>query len=199
MLLLIISHTSVKFYNHRSRESELLTFFICHVTLYDHVINRLCDMWLCVLWKLRYNIFHLLRDNLITWSTRQKTQWIVVVYYKPPPCQIWQLEVEIYRFLFATRLYVTTWSQGHVALMIVVSQLNSPVCQVLWPSLVKVEIWSISVFNVSRRIHMIISLQVLQFNLADFWQIPYYRGSPSLPLNQAITNKVYLFPCHQAI
>ena len=28
----------------RSRENEFITFFICHVTLYDHVINRLCDL-----------------------------------------------------------------------------------------------------------------------------------------------------------
>ena len=27
----------------RSRESEFVIFFICHVTLCDHMINRLCD------------------------------------------------------------------------------------------------------------------------------------------------------------
>ena len=43
MWLLIISHPSVKFDSHRSRENEFITFFICYMTLCDHVINRLCD------------------------------------------------------------------------------------------------------------------------------------------------------------
>ena len=34
----------VKFDSDRSREREFITFFICHVTLYDHVINRLRDL-----------------------------------------------------------------------------------------------------------------------------------------------------------
>ena len=34
---------SVKFDSHRSRENEFITFFICYTTLYDHVINRLCN------------------------------------------------------------------------------------------------------------------------------------------------------------
>ena len=42
--LLIISHPSIKFYSNESRESKFKTFFICHVTLCDHVINRLCDL-----------------------------------------------------------------------------------------------------------------------------------------------------------
>ena len=42
MWLLIISHPSVNFDSHRSRENEFITFFICYMTLYDHVINRLC-------------------------------------------------------------------------------------------------------------------------------------------------------------
>ena len=43
-VLLIVSHTSVKFDSDRSRESEFKTFFICHLTLCDHLINRLCDL-----------------------------------------------------------------------------------------------------------------------------------------------------------
>ena len=43
MCLLIISHPSVKFDSHRCRKNEFITFFICYMTLYDHVINRLCD------------------------------------------------------------------------------------------------------------------------------------------------------------
>ena len=42
--LLIISHPSVKFDKNKSREGEFKTFFIYHVTLYDHVINRLCEL-----------------------------------------------------------------------------------------------------------------------------------------------------------
>ena len=41
--LLIINHPSVKFDSHRSCENEFITFFICYMTLCDHVINRLCD------------------------------------------------------------------------------------------------------------------------------------------------------------
>ena len=44
MWLLIISHRSIKFDSDRSRESEFKAFSICHVTLCDHVINRLCDL-----------------------------------------------------------------------------------------------------------------------------------------------------------
>ena len=44
MWLLIISHPSVKFDSHRSRENEFITFFICYINLWDHVINRLCDI-----------------------------------------------------------------------------------------------------------------------------------------------------------
>ena len=43
MSLLIISHLSVKLDSHRSCEYEFITFFICYMTLCDHVINRLCD------------------------------------------------------------------------------------------------------------------------------------------------------------
>ena len=43
MWFLIISHSSVKFDSHRSRENEFITFLICYTTLCDHVINRFCD------------------------------------------------------------------------------------------------------------------------------------------------------------
>ena len=39
----LLSHPSVKFDSHRSRENEFITFFICYMTLCDHVIYRLCD------------------------------------------------------------------------------------------------------------------------------------------------------------
>ena len=39
--LLIISHHSAKFDSGRSWESKFITLFICHVTLYDHMINGL--------------------------------------------------------------------------------------------------------------------------------------------------------------
>ena len=38
------NHSSVKFDSDRSRESEFKTFLIRHVTLCDHVMNRLCDL-----------------------------------------------------------------------------------------------------------------------------------------------------------
>ena len=120
MWLPIISHPSVKFDRDRSRESEFITFFLCHVTLYGHVINKLCDLMdnspvlkpttlsslvAIGIEELRYHIFHLSQDNLITWSKRQKTQWVKALYYTPPPFQ-----VEIYRFLLVTWLHVATWS-----------------------------------------------------------------------------------------
>ena len=42
MWLLIISHPSVKFNSHKSREKEFITFLTSYMTLWDHVINRLC-------------------------------------------------------------------------------------------------------------------------------------------------------------
>ena len=43
MWLLIMSHLSVKFDSQRSPENEFITFFICYMTLCEHVINKLCD------------------------------------------------------------------------------------------------------------------------------------------------------------
>ena len=43
MLLLTISHPSVKFDSHKSRENEFVTFLIFYMTLFDHLINRLCE------------------------------------------------------------------------------------------------------------------------------------------------------------
>ena len=106
MWLLIISHPSVKFDSDRSHENELKIFFICHVTLCDHVINRLCDLMdnksalepttlssFVAIGLAQVEIqsfFYLSLDHLITWSKHQKTQWMVAFYYKPPPCQVWQ-------------------------------------------------------------------------------------------------------------
>ena len=41
---LIISHPSVKFDSDGSRASKFITFLICYMTLYGHVIDRLCDL-----------------------------------------------------------------------------------------------------------------------------------------------------------
>ena len=43
MLLLILSHPSVNFDSQRSGENEFITFFICYMTLCNHMINRLCQ------------------------------------------------------------------------------------------------------------------------------------------------------------
>ena len=80
-------------------------------------------------------------------------------------------EVEIHRFLFVTWLYVATWSQGHVTLLVVVPHFNSPVCQLgVAISLVEVKIWYFLIFNVRRRIRLIL-LQKLQGNFAGFFDI----------------------------
>ena len=41
--LLFISHYPIKFGSQRPRGGEHITFFICHVTSCDHVINKLYD------------------------------------------------------------------------------------------------------------------------------------------------------------
>ena len=88
MRLLSISHPSVKFDSHRSCENEFLTFFICYMTLSNHVINRSRD---CVdnrsalepatqsslvaigLAEVEIDVFYQSRDHLITCSELQKT------------------------------------------------------------------------------------------------------------------------------
>ena len=84
-----------------------MTFFIYHATLCDYMINMSCDLMsnrlalkpktlsslvAIGLPKVEIKRFHLSRDNLITQSKRQKTQWMVALYYKPPSCQVWQLQ-----------------------------------------------------------------------------------------------------------
>ena len=105
MWLLFISQPSVTFDSGWFRESESIKFFIFYMTLYDHFINRLCDLMTnrpalkpktlasllaMVSRKLKYNAFPLGSDNLIMWSKRQKTQWMVNLYYKHPLYQVWQ-------------------------------------------------------------------------------------------------------------
>ena len=86
-------------------------------------------------------------------------------------------KVEIYLFLFVTWVLVATWLQGYVTLMVVVPHLKSLFYQVwLAISPVKMEIWSILIFNVRRRIHVIILLQsvTIQFRKL-FWYILFYK------------------------
>ena len=100
------------------------------------------------------------RDNVIIWSQRQKTQWMVALYYKPPPCQVW----------FSISFFVSNGTScDH---LIIGSSLPSMVII----SLVEMEIWSVLIFNVGRRIHMIILLQsvTVQFRRL-FWHISYYK------------------------
>ena len=134
MWLLIISHSSVNFDSHRSRENEFTTIFICYMTLCDQVSNSLCDFV-----DNKPTFFYQARDHLITWSKRQKTWWMMVLYHKSLRFQVWQSQplgrwrFFIYRFLFVAWLHVATWLQGHVTFLVVVPQLKSPVCQVWWP------------------------------------------------------------------
>ena len=103
MWLLIISHPFVKFDSHRSRKNEFITFFIFYMALCDHVINRLCDFVdnrpelepttlssLLAIGLAEYKVFYQPRDHLIMCSNLQKTWWIVVLYYKSLPFQVWQ-------------------------------------------------------------------------------------------------------------
>ena len=98
---------------------------------------------------------------------------MVVLYYKSLPFQVWQLviafgEVKTYHFLFVAWLHVATWSQSHVNLLVVVPHLNSPVCQV-W-------IWYILIFNVRKKIRMIILLQSVTIKFRRFfWHISYCK------------------------
>ena len=136
---LIISHPSVKFESDRSRESKFITIFICHVTLYDHVINRLCNLI-----DDRLALTPSTLSNLVTIGPAEveikrfpfALWWLVHVIKASKDCMdggpllktstlsilsvIALVEVEIYRFLLVTWLHVATWTKGQV-------------CQVWWP------------------------------------------------------------------
>ena len=77
------------------------------MTLCDHVINRLCGFvdnepalesttlssFLAIVLaevEMLFNVFYQPRDHLIMSSKTQKTSWMVIVYYKSLPFQVWQ-------------------------------------------------------------------------------------------------------------
>ena len=75
-ILLIIGHRSVKFDSHRLRENKFIAFLICFVTLYDHVMNRLCDFVdnrAALEPTILSSLVAICLDHLITCSKRQKT------------------------------------------------------------------------------------------------------------------------------
>ena len=175
MWLLIISHTSVKFYSDRSPESKFKTFFICHVTLCDHVINRLCGLMdnksalgshgSCRSRDITFFICH-----MITWSCDQSIKRLNGQ---------WPFTINLHFLKFGSHgprgsgeksLFIShVTSYDHV---IIGSNLPS----VVTISLVEVEKLSVLIFNLRRRIHMIILLQsvTIQFRRL-FWHISYYK------------------------
>ena len=90
---------------------------------------------------------------------------MVALYYKPSPCQVWAS----WKWRCISFFINHETSYDHVII-------GSSLPSVVTVSLVEVEIWSALIFNVRRRIHMIILLQsvIIQFrNL--FWHISYYK------------------------
>ena len=151
MWLLIISHPSVKFDNHRSCKKEFIAFLICDMTLRNHVINRLYDfvdnrpaLEPTALkfgshrsrgsWNMTFFISH-----AITWPRAQSVKrldgW-------------WPFTINLYLAKFGSHrpwgsgdisffiCDVTSCghvSSGSVTLLVAVPQLNSSVYQVWWP------------------------------------------------------------------
>ena len=175
--LLIISHPSAKFDSDRSRESEFITFFICHVTLYDHVINRLCDLidnWPPLepttlasfhshrsrgSWDITFSICHVitwLRDQIIKrlngwWPFTIKIHLVNFGRHRPGR------HGDISLFIS----HVTSW--GHVTK-------GSSLPSVVAIRLVEVEIWPILIFNVRKKIHTVILLQSVTIQIRSlFW------------------------------
>ena len=149
MWLLIISHPSVKFDSHRLRENEFIKFFICYMTLCDNIINRLCyfvgdkpalepttlsSFSAIVLAEVEIYVFYQSRD-VITWSGAQNVKrldgwWSFII--NPYLSNFGSHSFRGSGDMFVTWLHVTTWSQGHITLLVVVPLVNSPVCQVRW-------------------------------------------------------------------
>ena len=181
--LLIISHPSATFDSDRSRESEFITFFICHVTLYDHVINRLCDLidnrppleptTLASFhshrsrgsWDITFSICHVitwLRDQSIKslngwWPFTIKIHLVNFGRHRP------RRHGDISLFIS----HVTSW--GHVTK-------GSSLPSVVALRLVEAEIWPILIFNVRKKIHTVILLQNVTIQICSlFWHTSYYK------------------------
>ena len=110
---------------------------------------------------------HLSCDNLVTWSKHQKTHWMVaftinthlVNFGSHRPRRLGDISLFI--------SHVTSW--GHVTK-------GSSLPSVVAIRLLEVEIWPILIFNVRRRIHMIILLQSVTIQICRlFWHISYYK------------------------
>ena len=131
MELLIISYLSVNFDSHRSRESKFITFFIWLVTLYDHVINRLCDFVdnrpvlepttlasLAVIGPAK--VFHLPCD--LTWSRDQSVKrlngWrpVINLFFVKFGSRRIHGSGDISCFIFHVNSCLATWLQDHVTL-----------------------------------------------------------------------------------
>ena len=182
MWLLNISHPSVKFDSHMSRENEFKTFFICYMTLCEHQSTGYVTLWIIGRHSVKFFSHRSSRSRnvtffislVITWSRAQSVKrldgW-------------WSFIINLYLFKFgshspeANRVilffichmtscgHVITGSRDFAGCSPSVSLPSLPSVVVIFP-LMEVEIWSILIFNVRRRIRMIILLQseTMQFD-----------------------------------
>ena len=105
--LLLISHHPVKYSDQRPCGNEYVAFFIFHMTWCVYVIKKL--------WNLVDNV----PPSEATSMSGLLARGIA--------------DVKIQRLSFATQSHdVTTQLKDHVALLVVVLHLDSPVCQVWW-------------------------------------------------------------------
>ena len=157
---LLINQRSVKFGSYRSRESNFITFFICHVTLYDYVMNRLSDLMYvkfdshssCRSWDIMFSICH-----VITWSHDQSIKrlngW-------------WPFTINLHLVNFSSHRLCgsgdISYFFSHVTYVATCSKCQ--VNQVWWP-------YVSSKWRYERRIHMIIYYKVWQFKFAGFFYI----------------------------
>ena len=151
-----MTHPLVKFDSDSLRESDFITFFICHVILYDHVFNRLCDMMGNSIrtyhsvkfgshrsrgsWDIMFSICH-----VITWlrdqSVKKLSGW-------------WSFTINLHLVKFGSHRprgsEDISFLISHVTLCgYVIVRSSLPIVVAI--SLVEVEIWSILIFNVRRR------------------------------------------------
>ena len=139
--LLIISHNPVKFGDHKPCGGRSdITFFICHVTLCDYVINKLYDY----VDKSHSSEVIILSRLVATWFAEVEIKRFLFAQWSPDHMMkapqdsasgsillsthnlsslvaIGRVKVEIYRFSFVSWFHVTTLSKGHVTLSVVAS------------------------------------------------------------------------------
>ena len=150
------------------------------MTLYDHVINRLCDL---IGNRPALELNHSVKFG----SHRYRRSWVTF-----PICHVitWLRDQSIKRlngwWPFTINLHLVKFgshrprrSGKYIVFISHVTScdhviIGSSLPSVVAISLVEVEIWSILIFNVRRRIHMIILLQSVTAQFCRlFWHISY--------------------------